>query len=150
MAKCIPLRSDVSAAELRERAAAEPNCRPRRRMLAIAEVLDGRSREDAARYVGIERQALRHAILRFNVEGIEGLFDRAKSGRRRILTPDELARLWELMDQLHRSQVGVRIDLDALSRFIRKQFGKTLSKPSLSSLRRAFELAADIGPRDGR
>jgi hypothetical protein len=38
-------------------------------MLAIANALEGMSRADAARLAGMERQALRDAVVRYNAEG---------------------------------------------------------------------------------
>jgi hypothetical protein len=46
-------------------------------MFAIAE---GMERADAARLAGMERQALHDAVVRFNSEGIAGLYDRPRSG----------------------------------------------------------------------
>jgi transposase len=41
-------------------------------MLAIANALEGMSRAEAARLVGMERQALHDAVARYNVEGLAG------------------------------------------------------------------------------
>jgi transposase len=53
------------------------------RMFAIANVLDGLSREEAAIHAGMERQSLRDWVLRFNAEGVDGLRDRPHKGRPR-------------------------------------------------------------------
>jgi hypothetical protein len=71
----------ASAPELRRLAKKEPRRRTARRMLALANALDGMSRAEAARAAGIERQSLREAVVRFNTEGLAGLIDRS-SGRR--------------------------------------------------------------------
>jgi transposase len=44
--------------------------------LAIAAVLDGASREDAAKTGGMDRQTLRDWVIRFNEQGPDGLVDR--------------------------------------------------------------------------
>jgi transposase-like protein len=63
-------------------------------MLAIALVLDGASREDAARTCGMDRQTLRDWVHRFNVEGLAGLSnDNTKGERRPRLTPEQKAEL---------------------------------------------------------
>jgi transposase len=49
-------------------------------MLAIAGALEGLSRAEAARLSGMERQALRDAVVRYNAEGLDGLRDRPKPG----------------------------------------------------------------------
>jgi transposase len=46
-------------------------------MLAIANALDGMSRAEAARLAGMERQALRDAVVRYNAEGLAGLATRS-------------------------------------------------------------------------
>ena len=77
---------DRPADELRRLARHEPDRRAAMRLLAIANALDGLSRAAAARLAGMERQALRDAVIRYNAEGPEGLHDRRRSGR-----PEELS-----------------------------------------------------------
>ena len=64
-----------------------------RRMLALALVLEGSSREEAARHAGMDRQTLRDWVHRYNAEGLAGLRDRPRSGRRPRLTPEQEAEL---------------------------------------------------------
>jgi transposase len=63
------------------------------RAYAIANALDGLSRAEAARLAGMERQALRDAVLRYNADGVDGLFDRPKGRRAEWLTGSEQATL---------------------------------------------------------
>ena len=74
-------RMDMSAADLRAAAKRSANAKQGSRILAIAMVLDGFSREEAARLCGMDRQTLRDWVHRYNKEGLEGLADRARSGR---------------------------------------------------------------------
>ena len=77
-------RRDLSSAELRRQAARCGGGQAACRMLAIANVLDGKSRTEAARLSGMERQTLRDWVHRYNAEGIAGLANRtAPDGRRR-------------------------------------------------------------------
>ena len=46
-----------------------------RRLLAIAAVLDGASREEAAKIGGMDRQTLRDWVIRFNEQGPDGLIN---------------------------------------------------------------------------
>ena len=55
------------------------------RMMAIANVLSGMKRCKAAASIGLERQALRDAILAYNEDGLDGLDDRPRSGRQYVL-----------------------------------------------------------------
>ena len=89
MPEALPIRTDVSADELRVLARREKKGRVVARMLAIAHALDGIGRAEAARLAGMDRQALRDTVVRYNVEGISGLYDRPPSGRPRWLTTDE-------------------------------------------------------------
>ena len=55
----LPIRDDIPAAQLRRLARQETNGRVACRLLALANVLDGMSREDAAGRAGMDRQTLR-------------------------------------------------------------------------------------------
>src|SRR5215831_16925362 len=46
-----------------------------RRLLAIAAVLEGASREEAAKIGGMDRQTLRDWVIRFNEQGADGLIN---------------------------------------------------------------------------
>jgi transposase len=62
-------------------------------MLALALVLEGASREEAARAAGMDRQTLRDWVHRYNAEGLAGLSDRPRSGRKPRLTAGQEAEL---------------------------------------------------------
>ena len=79
--KRLSIRGDVPAVELRRLARHEPDRAAAARMQAIAGALEGLSRAEAARLAGMERQALRDAVLRYNTEGLAGLHDRPRPGR---------------------------------------------------------------------
>jgi Winged helix-turn helix len=81
MGAALPIRDELTPEGLRRRARHEPNRRAALRMLAIANALEGMSRAEAARLAGMERQALRDAVVRYNAEGLAGLYDRPKPGR---------------------------------------------------------------------
>ena len=57
-----------------------------RRLQAIANALDGMSPADAAKAVGMDRQALRDWVLRYNAHGVEGLSDRWAGEHRPTVT----------------------------------------------------------------
>ena len=78
----LAIRQDIPAEELRRLARQESDGRVACRLLGVANALDGMSREQAARQAGMDRQTLRDWVIRFNAEGVEGLRDRPKSGRR--------------------------------------------------------------------
>jgi transposase len=79
-ARGLPIRGDVPPAELRRLARREPERAAAARMFAIANALEGMSRAEAARLAGMERQALRDAVVRYNAEGLAGLRNRPHPG----------------------------------------------------------------------
>lgn len=89
----VRLRDDFDAAGVRGLARSASDADQARRLLAIAAVYDGMSREDAARLSGMDRQTLRDWVHRFNDEGAAGLVNRAAPGNARRLTPDQEAEL---------------------------------------------------------
>ena len=93
MGAALTIRDDLTPEALRRRARHEPNRRAGLRLLAIANALEGMSRAEAARLAGMERQALRDAVVRYNAEGLAGLHDRPKPGRPQRLGEAEQAAL---------------------------------------------------------
>ena len=66
-------RSDHSAEGLRALASRSSDGAQVRRLLALALILDGHSRTEAAERSGMERQTLRDWVHRYNDAGVEGL-----------------------------------------------------------------------------
>src|SRR5215210_233004 len=85
-------RRDLSAGDLRREAARTRDAKASRRMLAIALVLEGRSREDAAESCGMDRQTLRDWAHRYNAEGLAGFADLPRrNGPKPRLSPEQEA-----------------------------------------------------------
>lgn len=135
----LAIRQDLPAEELRRLARREPDRRAATRLLAIANALDGFSRGEAARLAGMERQALRDAVIRYNAEGPSGLHDRPRAGRPEALTPGQQAALkawvlrgpdperdgvsaWRLVDICAHAEeaYGVRYSGWGMSRLLRR------------------------------
>src|SRR5436305_14511640 len=89
----VPITTGRTPAELRELARRERDGRVSARLLALANALDGMSREDAARVAGMDRQTLRDWVHRYNAEGVEGLRDRPRPGRPCALAEGQRAAL---------------------------------------------------------
>src|SRR6201995_1091592 len=71
-------RKELGAGELRREAKRCRDAKAARRMLALALVLEGASREEAARAAGMDRQTLRDWVHRSKGEGLPGLPDRGR------------------------------------------------------------------------
>jgi transposase len=138
MGAALAIRDDLSAAALRRQARREPNRRAALRMLAIASALEGMSRAKAARLAGMERQALRDAVVRYNAEGLAGLYDRPKPGRSQRLSEAEQAALAaHIFHALNPEKDGVSAWTRAdLSCWLEARFGKTFHPSSLSRVLR--------------
>jgi transposase len=94
----VRLRGDFDALGVRRLAREAGDAAQARRLLAIAAVYEGMSREAAARVAGMDRQTLRDWVHRFNDEGAAGLVSRAAPGNPRRLTPDQEAELVRLVE----------------------------------------------------
>jgi transposase len=93
------IRADHTAADFRSAAARERDGAVARRMLALALILDGKSRTEAAVSCGMDRQTLRDWVHRYNAEGLAGLHDRAHPGRPGRLTVVQKAELGGLIER---------------------------------------------------
>src|SRR6266496_6789717 len=80
MGRAIVVQTDYTSGKVRRVAQRVKNAAQARRLLAIAAVLDGASREDAAKIGGMDRQTLRDWLIRFNEQGPEGLVNKSSPG----------------------------------------------------------------------
>jgi len=92
-------RGDLTALELRAAAAKCADGAQVRRILALALVLEGRPRTEAAALNGMDRQTLSDCVHRYNADGVEGLKSRKSPGREPFLTAAQKAELRALVIQ---------------------------------------------------
>jgi transposase len=90
-------RMDHTAAELRAAASKSSDGSQVRRLLAIALVLEGDARGEAAEQTGMDRQTLRDWVHRYNDAGIDGLASQSSPGRAPLLTDAQKAELKALV-----------------------------------------------------
>ena len=90
-------RTEHTSAELRALSNRCSDGAQVRRILALAMVLEGRSRTEAAELNGMDRQTLRDWVHRYNDAGIRGLKSRRHPGRAPALTELQRAELRELV-----------------------------------------------------
>lgn len=88
---------DHSAAELRHLAARSKDAPAVRRLLALALLLEGKSRTEAATQNGMQRQTLRDWVHRYNAEGVAGLTSRTAPGPTARLNDAQMAELKALV-----------------------------------------------------
>jgi len=99
MGAAITVRTDYSSQELRRLAARVRDAAQARRLLAIAAVLDGAPREEAAKSGGMDRQTLRDWVMRFNEQGPDGLINKSSPGAPGKLSQEHKAFLARLVEE---------------------------------------------------
>lgn len=140
MARAVSIRTDYTAAELRQLAKASKDANRSRRLLSLAAVLDGMSREDAAKVGGMDRQTLRDWVHRFNESGPDGLKDAWTNGPTPRLSAEqkaELARIVEAGPDPAKDGV-VRWRRVDLQRIIQERFGVAYHQRYVGTLLRAL------------
>jgi transposase len=139
----LPIKEDVSPAELRRLARREGDGRVGRRLLTIANALDGMSREMAARAAGVDRQTLRDWVIRYNRGGTAALFDAWGDGRPCRLTEGQQATLRALIlagpDPAVNGVSSWRV-VD-LCRIVQERFGIGYSESGLARLLHTLDLS---------
>jgi len=94
----LKLRGDFTANDIRGQARRCKDGAQVRRLLAIATILDGGSRSDAALVGGVTRQIVRDWVVRFNADGPEGLATRKAPGPPTILNDEHRRALAEVIE----------------------------------------------------
>ena len=99
MGEAIAVRQDFTAAELRRLATRTKDVAQAQRLLAIAAILDGAPRAEAARIGGMDRQTLRDWVIRFNEQGPEGLINMVSPGSPPKLDEEHRAFLARMVEE---------------------------------------------------
>jgi transposase len=130
--RALTIRRDRTPAVLRKLAKAEVDARLARRLLAIANALSGMSRKEAAEAAGMDRQALRDWVIRYNAYGLNGLYDCWGEGRPPRLEPAEQAGLMRIVLEGPDPKAGLSaFTRDDLVRICEDRFGKSFHPASL-------------------
>ena len=145
--KWVKVSEALSAEELRKLARREKNGRVSSRIFALANVLEGMSREAAARHAGMTRQTLCDWVHRYNHEGVAGLKDRAKGRPQRILTPEQEAQFKEIVAKGPELPL-VRWRCADLKAVIKERFGVECHERSVGKLLRRLDFVrVSVRPR---
>jgi transposase len=129
-------RLDLTGGDLRREAGRSRDAKASRRMLALAMVLDGRRRTEAAQSCGMDRQTLRDWVHRYNAEGLSGLADRPLPGRAPRLDAAQMGELATIVEAGPDPAVdGVvrwrRTDLCAV---VERRFGVRLAERTMGGI----------------
>ena len=130
--------TEHSPADLRGAAKRTDDADASRRMLAIALVLEGKSRTEAATACGMDRQILCDWVHRYNAAGLAGLHNKTPPGAKPRLSPEQEREVAELVRQGPKlAEHGVtrwrRSDLGGV---IEKRFGVKLAERTVGTLLR--------------
>jgi transposase len=142
-ARGLTIRTDLPVAALRRLARREKDRAAAARMQAIAGALEGLTRAEAARLAGMERQALRDAVLRYNAEGLAGLYSRRSPGRRSRLDEAQRAALRQLvLDGPEVEATGLSAwTLPELCREVEERWGASYHPSHMGKLMRRLGLS---------
>ena len=134
MAAPIPLRSDLTADDLRQHARRSRDANQARRLLALAAIYDGATRTEAARIGGVTLQIVRDWVIRLNARGPDGLLDRKAPGPASKLNDEHRRALADLVDGGPIPAVHglVRWRLKDLAQWLWQEFRISLSETTVS------------------
>lgn len=143
MAAAFRVRKDYSGDDLRRLARASDDADQTRRLLALAIILDGGSRSDAAWTGGVGLQVIRDWVLRFNEGGPDALKTRKAPGKTPILTDDQRTQFAAAVEAGPRPYVDgiVRWRLVGLAQWAHEELGVSVSRQTLGRKMRAMGYA---------
>ena len=130
-------REDLSASDLRQAAARCADSAIARRALALALVVEGKSRCEAARSAGMDRQTLRDWVHRYNKLGLDGLSNRPNLGappRKLSAEQEQQIAAWVRQGPDPKRHKVVRWRLIDLRDEITREFGVQLHERSVGKL----------------
>ena len=147
MASVAISRRELHAVQLRAEAGRSSDPRQTRRILAIAMVVDGHSRLLAAQAGGMDRQTLRDWVHRYNAEGLAGLLDRPRTGRKPRLTGEQLREIeaWVKAGPDREKDGVVRWRCADLRNRIKDRFEIALHERSVGKLLKKLDLSSMSG-----
>ena len=140
MAAAVQLREDFDGPRLRALARRTRDAGQLRRLLAVAEIYDGRSRGEAARIGGVGLQTVHDWVLRFNARGPDGLIDAKHPGPRPKLNAEQRAALGRLVEDGPQPAIDgvVRWRLKDLVAWVQEEFAICMDETTLGRTLRAM------------
>jgi transposase len=140
MAAAIGVRSDYTSTDLRRFTRRCSDADQVRRVLALALILDGGSRGEAARMAGVTLQIVRDWVLRFNADGPKGLATRKAPGPPSILNDEQRALLAQQVESgpIPAAHGVVRWRLVDLAQWVWDEFSLSITRFTLGRELRAM------------
>ena len=114
--------------------AQETNGRMRIRLLALSHIKDGADRTQAAKYLKVSRRIVNDWTKRSFTNGLEGLNEKARTGRHSKLTTAQLSQLKEYVQSHSIKENGGRLTAKTLVSFINEKFEVKYSKANIYRL----------------
>ena len=139
----LSIRRDRTPTVLRKLAKSEPDARISRRLLGIANALDGMSRAEAAKSAGMDRQTLSDWVIRYNAHGVDGLC--GQLGRRPSADADARGAGRAARHRHGRARSGeerlLRLHARRSGGHRQKKFGKSMHPTSMGRVLRRLDLS---------
>ena len=148
MGAAVQILGDFSASWFRDQAKRSKDGNQARRLLALAAIVDGESREVAAKIGGMDRQTLRDWVNRFNEGGVEALRSRHAGAPPRKLSAEQEDAILKLIEMEPIPDVHgcVRWRIVDLCGYAYDEWGISIGKTAMSDMlrRRGYRL---LSPR---
>lgn len=130
MGIALQVETDLTMRDFRRLIRKESDGRVRQRLTGMLHLHQGKTVPQAAEAVQMSETKLRNWVHRFNREGLAGLGDRPRSGRRPFLTPEQKASFKARIEAGPTEADGVvRFRWQDMQRILRKEYGAEYKAP---------------------
>ncbi len=130
MGKALRIVTELTAKDFRRLIRRESDGRVRQRLTGMLHLHQSKTVPKAAEAIQLSERKLRNWVHRFNREGIDGLRDRHRSGRRAFLTPEQKASFRARIESGPTKVDGVvRFRWQDMQRILREEYGADYKAP---------------------
>lgn len=112
-------------------ASKEPHPRSRVRLLALGNLREGRGKPTTAKMFGISQISLRKWLLRFLKNGVDGIKEKKRSGRKKKLNTEQEENFREQVERLQADREGGRIRGQDIQVLLKEKFSVDHALPSV-------------------
>ena len=135
------LSTKLEPLNLKALIAQETNGRMRIRLLALSHIKDGADRAKTAKYLKVSRKSVNDWAKKFFNEGMSGLLEKTRSGRRSKLTETQLSELKAYVQSHSIKEKGGRLKAETLVSVIEEKFGVKYSRTNVYRLLHALNFS---------